>query len=245
MAHPEYSTLIEKLLDKLYLLQCEQGIKIINSLENLSKFIKYDYYYYDVSNTITTAAASNPNDFDSSVYNVEPIYKELERYSKRVIVKNDGSVTLFILISHSGTTKYSHEVPIYAGESKIYHDVYEIRLRSTVAGHAYRVTEYEIESTSNVSNRSDFIANSFTIALANTNTQVPLSIIVPNGFALVFRAHVSNTGLVYISRTDATNTTLRNTLNAGDTVKLYIINSNLIFAAVSVAGERIDLLVEQ
>jgi len=94
-------------------------------------------------------------------------------------------------------------------------------------------------------NKDSFTAQSFTIASANTNTQVPVSITVPNGFALVIRAHVDNTGKVYISRTDATNAASRNTLNAGDTVRLFITNSNLVYAAVSVAGERIDLLVEQ
>ena len=100
--------------------------------------------YYDISNTITTAGATNPNDFDSTVYNRESISTNKGRNSERVLIKNDGTDILYIIVSHIGGLSYSHEVPLYTGESKIYYNVNEIRLRSPTQGNAYRVMEYVI-----------------------------------------------------------------------------------------------------
>ncbi len=100
--------------------------------------------YYDISNTITTAGATNPNDFDSQVYNREQISTNLGRNSEKLLVSNDGTDTLFLVVSHMGGLSFSAEVPLYVGESKTYYNVNEIRLRSPTQGNAYRVMEYEL-----------------------------------------------------------------------------------------------------
>lgn len=100
--------------------------------------------YYDVSGTITVASATNPNDFDSQVYNRERIFVDKGRNAERLLVKNDGSDILYCVVSHSNELAMSAEVPVYPGESKIYYNVYELRLRSPTILNAYRVTEYEI-----------------------------------------------------------------------------------------------------
>lgn len=105
--------------------------------------------YYDVSDTITTVGANDPNDFDSNVYNRERIYQILGRNAKRLTVTNDvalGGATLFVIISHEGTIGFSGETPIYPQERKVYFNVYELRLRSPTQGLPYRVTEYIIHS---------------------------------------------------------------------------------------------------
>ena len=104
--------------------------------------------YYDIANTIAVAGASNPNDFDSTVYNRETIAINKGRIAERILVKNDGTDTLFLVISHTGGLSFSAEVPLYKGESKIYYNVHEIRLRSPTVGNAYRVMEYELNPTS-------------------------------------------------------------------------------------------------
>jgi len=102
--------------------------------------------YYDVANTITTAAATDPRDFDSPVYNKEDIYLIKGRYAEKIIVKNDGFIPLYVIIAHgSSTTSFSKEVPVYSGEIKTYYHVYALRLRSSVAGHQYRVMEYDLQ----------------------------------------------------------------------------------------------------
>jgi hypothetical protein len=107
--------------------------------------------YYDVSHTIETAGPTDPNDFDSPIYNVERIFESLERYAEYIEISNDGTDTLFIIISHGGRTNFSQETPIFPGETKIYYNVYELRLRSPTQGLPYRVTEYDINNVSQTS----------------------------------------------------------------------------------------------
>jgi hypothetical protein len=119
----------------------------LKSHENVSHgIVESNKYkdYYDVSHTITTAGSSNPNDFDSAVYNRERIYVDKGRNAERLLVINDGPDTLYLVVSHGGELNQSAEVPMYAGEIKIYYNVYELRLRSPTAGTAYRVMEYEL-----------------------------------------------------------------------------------------------------
>lgn len=105
--------------------------------------------YYDVSDTIATAGANDPNDFDSVLYNRERIYQILGRNAKKLTVTNDvalGGAALFVIISHEGAIGFSGETPIYPQERKIYYNVHELRLRSPTQGLPYRVTEYDIHS---------------------------------------------------------------------------------------------------
>lgn len=102
--------------------------------------------YYDVASTIKVAGLTDPDDFDSPVYNKEEIFKIKGRYSERITIKNDGFVPLYVIVAHgTSRTSFSKEVPIYSGEIKTYYNVYEFRLRSSIAGHEYRVMEYDLQ----------------------------------------------------------------------------------------------------
>lgn len=107
--------------------------------------------YYDIINTIKKAGHTDPQDFDSPIYNVERIYDILERYSDIINVANDGTEPLFVTISHEGKTNFSKESVILPGEVKQYYNVYELRLRSPQIGLPYRVTEYLLMSVSQTS----------------------------------------------------------------------------------------------
>ena len=103
--------------------------------------------YYDVSNTITTAQATDPNDQDNANYNQEQVFVSLERNAEKVWVINDVAeqgATLFVIVSHEGGQNFARERPIYPQQFKVYYNVYELRLRSATQGLAYRVTEYEV-----------------------------------------------------------------------------------------------------
>lgn len=101
--------------------------------------------------------------------------------------------------------------------------------------------------TTTTSNRSSFSARSLqNIGLAGVATQLP-DISVPDGFAAVIRATPGNTGLVYVA-TSAANTnvsTSRNTLDEGDSIKLFITNTNLVYVAGSITNQNVDIIVEQ
>lgn len=91
-------------------------------------------------------SATNPNDFDSRIYQVARVYEELDqRYGEIVHVLNRGTDTLFAIISHGGRTNFSKEEPIFPGDVKPYYHVYELRFRSATSGVFYQVTEYPIE----------------------------------------------------------------------------------------------------
>lgn len=158
--------LIEETLNKLYLLQREQGIKIINLLEVSNKPVRYNNYY-DNSSTITTATVTKPADSDSSGYTSINLWQLLERNSPRLTIYNDGPGTLYIIISHI-SNQFSNEFPLYEGEAKTYLDVREIKLRSPIAGCAYRLTEYELWKQKNIDYKAGrgYIRNQ-TLAVGN------------------------------------------------------------------------------
>lgn len=101
--------------------------------------------YYNLDNTIATAGTTNPNDFDSPVYNRERVYESLQRKSPFLQVINHGTDNLFVIVSHAGTTSFTAEVRIRPGETKEYLNVYELRLRSPTQGNSYTITEYYTE----------------------------------------------------------------------------------------------------
>lgn len=107
---------------------------------------KFDNYY-DITNIIKISAPENPNDPDSPVYNVEPVYIKLERYSDICHVINLSNRSLFVVISHRGKTDLSKETEVVAGEIKPFYNVYELRIRGPEKGLKYRVTEYPSRNT--------------------------------------------------------------------------------------------------
>lgn len=196
-------------------------------------------------------------------YQKEEIYNKLKRIAPKVTIINDtkstdGNGTLYVIVTQDGSS-WSNETPILFGEARTFYNVWELRLRSPAAGNlttliggVYRVTEYDFwlaysNVISSTANRSDFAARSLQgIGLAGTGTQLP-DITVPDGFALVVRATPGNAGNVYLARTqaDTNDATKRNTLAAGDSAKLWITNANLAWVAGSMAGQNVDILVEQ
>ncbi len=147
--------------------------------------------YYDVHETIVVAAASDPNDFDSIVYNVERIYESLERYAEIIYVANDGSDNLYVIVSHGGRTRFSTEAIVYPGEVKCYWNVYEIRLRSPTAGLPYRVTEYCLANISEISSVPIEKANLHNQALPAINTNWLAADITPTNYPTTFSVEVA------------------------------------------------------
>ncbi len=134
--------------------------------------------YYDISTTIDTATADDPNDANSASYNRERIYEILERNAEKLLVKNDGGDTIFIVISHNGGASFSKEEPIYPGEIKRYFNVYELKLRSPTAGTKYRVMEYDLSSNCNEVANPVMPATSVIIQGTKTVSNVASQIVV-------------------------------------------------------------------
>lgn len=159
---------------------------------------------------------------------------------------------LYVITSSDGTA-FSPEFLMVIGETRLVYNVYEVRFRSPKAGNIVRITEREpivpyVTTVTNtltpIGNRENFIARNVTVNMIDS---VLPSITIPDGFALSIRSNVNNTfgSHIYISRTDATVTTNRNTLYAGDVIVLTISDTNLIHVAGSEDGLTVDILVEQ
>jgi len=195
--------------------------------------------YYDVSDTIDTALADDPNNFDDAAYNREEIFKVLERNAEKLLVKNDGGDTLFTTITHVGGLSYSKEVPIYPGEFKIYYNVYEIRLRSPTATTAYRVMEYHLCCNSNTSLQPVMPATSTVIQGTTTGiTTVAAQIIAastPIFKVVTIKVRSLGTG-TYIAVGNATAQPFRLTA-VGDTLDIdWVGNLNKVYVSTDVGN---------
>ena len=133
--------------------------KMVGLLSDISKLTQTPAkvnreYWYDESSSITTAnntAISNP---DSNLYTRIRVFEILGRTSPRLTVYNDGPGTLYVRASHGKNTWSITEFPVYEGEAKSYIDIYELRMRATVANLNYRVTEFELWKQKNVDFRA-------------------------------------------------------------------------------------------
>ncbi len=261
---PTYTELVKRLLDS--------EARIIEELvairEGLKTAEKFEVNYYNTPLTAIAVATPDPpagSPLDPNQiagltgYQVEGIYTQLQRIAPKITVINDGTSNLFVITTPDGTN-WSREAPILTGEARTFFNVWELRLRSPVAGNLtlltggiYRVTEYEfwLAYSSNV-NKASFDARvvNAPVAGALLSTQLGATIQVPNGFALVLRATVGNAGQVYVANSVANAVAAgvpgnRITLNAGDSARLYIKNTDAVAIAGSALAQNLDVLVEQ
>ena len=150
-----YTELIQRILE-----QHETMQQILSKMTELVTILgtapKPEDKYYDTPLTaITVPTPLQPNSPDTfSVlpatpgYQSENIYAALGRIAPKVTVINDGTATLFVISSPEGKT-WSSENTILTGEARTLWNVWEIRLRSSLAGvigppttgGVYRVTE--------------------------------------------------------------------------------------------------------
>ncbi|MDP3352850.1 MAG: hypothetical protein Q8S44_03820 [Flavobacteriaceae bacterium] len=245
-------------------------LKMTDLITILGTAPKPENDYYDTPQTIinvgTPLQPNSPDTFSSATavppvqgYQIENIYAALERIAPKITVINDGNATLFVISSPEGKT-WSSENTILIGEARTFWNVWELRLRSPVAGiigpptagGVYRVTERDFwlayssaVAGSNI-NRAAFTAQSVPIPFPATTNLPPIA--VPNGFSLTVRATVGNATVIYLANS-AANLAIaaqRITLAAGDTASLGITNANLVFVAGAGAGvNNVDILVEQ
>lgn len=206
-------------------------------------------------------AIADPNTIPPTPgYDRIQVYDQMNRKSRNISVINDGTTHLFVRTSADGKKFSTQENPIFVGESRIFHNIYEMRIRSPSSGNlvtglggVYRVTEYDYSLSysstvlSGSVNRPSFVTRVVNAPLGGF--QLP-NIPVANGFALTLRANVNNgLGFVFIADTIAnvTNAAIpgfRNTLAAGDTLRVFLTNANLVFIAGSTGAENLDIIVE-
>lgn len=176
-------------------------------------------------------------------------YKEIVRINSRIVD------TLTITRAQEGTFASDKNIPgktykmILAVTAKIIPDLQtdaQTRADTTVEVHRLTGIHALPQPSQAVPNRPSFTAQ--IVNALTTGTFLP-NIPIPDGFALVVRAVIGNTGQIYVANSIANVTSSsipgnRNTLNAGDAVKLYVTNANLVAVAGSSSGNNVDILVE-
>jgi len=128
--------------------------------------------YYDVTGTIKRAGLEDPQDFDSSVYNIERINATLQRNADVYLI-NDGPGVWYVRITHDGIA-FTNESPLYEGESKLYRNVYEVRHRAPVVGLKYRITENPLKKQKNIEyfSGNPYISETFIANTGLTNANI-------------------------------------------------------------------------
>lgn len=289
MVHLSYSEPLQKTLEKIYQLQKDQQYRISQNQDVTRKIMQEhlkemtilaDYiarsigpsveekYFSTEELAISIATPTKPSSPDIIAnaiagipgYDRIRIHDIMNRNSPNVSVINDGTTPLFIIVSYDGYIWSTDENPILVGEARLFHNVYELRIRSPTAGNVslfsggvYRATEYDYwlaysrAVASALINRSAFIAQSL-IGIGPPgvgSTNLP-NIAIPNGFQLVIRATPGNTANVFLANSAADTGIPANsiTLATGDVVKLQITNANLVWVA-SAGVANVDILVEQ
>ena len=271
---PSYTELIQRILE-----QNETMQQILSKMTELGTSFgtapKVEREYYNTPQTAIQVATPNPaagqpldpDQITNGVnpgFQVETVYVQLGRKAPQISVINDGNASIYVITTPDGAN-WSPEAAILIGEARRFYNVWELRLRSTVAGTVstlqggvYRVTEYEysLAYTSTVT----FNRTAFDARVVNAPVQLPglpggallPNITVPNGFALVVRANINNAvgEQIFVANSIANAGTAgvpgnRVTLNSGDRVALYVTNANLIAVASTTGLGNADILVEQ
>jgi hypothetical protein len=216
-------------------------------------------------------AGTNYNPNDPVYSNSELIYDSLQphRRAPRIQIINDSTDTItdktIYVISSSNGSDWTPEATLRIGEARSFYNVWELRLRSPTAGVPYRVTEWDIwlpysrPIAAGIINLNLFTGLNVPAPFGGAGINLP-AIVIPNSFSLSVKANVNNLGQVFLAgpipvaggltpQADAvTNVGIaanRITLDPGDTVELYISNSNLVAILGSAVGNSVDILVEQ
>lgn len=253
-----------------------------DKLDELIDDIRNTYPYGPSFNTGKLfTQASTPIEIDQAItqpspnlsivgfYDSIPIAPKRNNINARqiwVIADPDGAVSLtdpflYVRYSNGPNATYSVEVVVRVGEDWEFRDIFEFRIRASVAGQQYRITTDPHHTTyvstvvnippgpvpitsPPVANRPAFVTQNISVGLVD---QILPNIPVPNGFSLVVRSNPFNAGnsRIFISSSDATVPGNRNTLAAGDSVRLFITNADLVHVAANIVGQTIDLVVEQ
>ena len=146
----------------------------INALRN-----QYEKHYISPQTAIVVATPTKPAspdviaDASTPGYQIESVYNQLDRIAPRISVINDGTSNLFVIYTTDNTTWFP-EALIAPGEVFAFFNVWELRLRSPVAGDVsppasggvYRITEYEISPRITVYDQQDTFGNNNTIGFS-------------------------------------------------------------------------------
>lgn len=160
------------------LLQILEKLKLLDAGMNALRG-QHSEYYTSAQTAISVATPTKPSSPDviaagtTPGYQIESVYNQLQRISPKITVINDGTSNLFVITTPDAIT-WSPETLIAPGETYTFFNVWEMHLRSPVAGNlipvisggVYRVTEYDIVPRIKLWDQPDQFGVNTTIGLA-------------------------------------------------------------------------------
>lgn len=244
----------------------ENNIDLIRQyIAKSSGFDRGETFFSQGLTAITVATPNQPPDPDTIAnaatgatgYDKVRIHEIIQRNAPTVSVFNNGSSDLFVISSRDGKKFDGSETPILKGGLKLFYGVYELRIRSPVAGNLnpsvgivpggiYTVTEYKTESTYSNVNKPDFFI--LTVPVLNTapgwNSITIIGDIINLPIAL--QAMETNTSVIYMAHSsgDLSVTTARKILSPGTVVHLNNTRGARYFFRGAAAGQGVEFLSE-
>ena len=102
-----------------------------------------------------------------------------------------------------------------------------------------------VATTTPPANQAAFETNQLNVTVAGTGENLQAQAI-PNGFAVAIKAKSGNTNSIWVgdSKANSENHAIAFELKAGEVMKLYITNVNLVWIDASVTGEGVNWVVE-
>lgn len=277
---PTELSIISRLLEEHHLM-----LQTIASIENdLKEFLMGNSptgTYVEVRTSTTVATPDQPTTQDTTAdagavpptpgYDFIDINKQKQGYNAQNLwIVNDGpdnptsGDNLFVISSTDGKT-FSPEFLMIVGETRLIHNIYEVRIRSPRENNRVRITEREpnVPYVTTVTNSLTPVANRTSVWTQRVGVPfgmgaaIPLPfILVPDAFSIVVRASVDNIGTsrVYIggpeplpgpNTTNAETPGNRITLAPGDDVRYTISNANVLAIVGNMNGLFVDITVER
>lgn len=234
----------------------------------LGKQYGFDSEQAYFSTGLTAVSTSTPNKPESSDtiapngpggtgYDRIEVFNVIQRNARDISFINNGSQTIFVLVSHNGVNFGTQEIQVLQGEIKHFFNVYELRIRCPVIGNLadvsssepggiYLVSEYTSQfNTNNINRPAIFVTSATVLVLGAGFTTFTITGPIIN-LTSVFRASVLNTDNVYFTYQggDITNVNQRGTLAPGDKMQLNVTQGTQVTFAGAIAGQIVELITE-
>lgn len=128
------------------------GAKLDNIAQYLKLLVGPQKKYNSGLQTLPFAVPYVPQDSDTNPttgYTVVNVYTILGRKAPVIYLMNEGPGTIFARITSQSSISgfLSAEKPVFEGETAEFHDVWQLRLRTTTAGTEYRFSEFRQQMT--------------------------------------------------------------------------------------------------
>lgn len=145
-AVPITTVRMERKLDRIIYL-----LELLTKKEDLEYVKKFNTGITNLPNAVIPATGQTidpANTTPTTGYTVVNVYTELtpNRMAKELFFLNLGPGTIFVIIYHGKSEYIAQEFPVFARNATIFHEVYELRIRTDLANTRFVASEHPLTS---------------------------------------------------------------------------------------------------